>query len=152
MKLFFEMAIKKLPNPKQAQEYRIERIWDGQVNSSIGKALVDCSDEGPAVFCVTHVHSGGNGDTVATGRLFSGKIQKGDKLHLVDALTETVVNQVAVDMGSFREEVNSVLSGNLASLVCLVRLRQAKPSLMWHIRQIWFLSKAYATFLNRSSH
>ena len=113
----FEMAIKKLPNPKQAQEYRIERIWDGQVNSSIGKALVDCSDEGPAVFCVTHVHSGGNGDTVATGRLFSGKIQKGDKLHLVDALTETVVNQVAVDMGSFREEVNSVLSGNLASLV-----------------------------------
>ncbi len=47
-----------------------------------------------------------NGGTVATGRLFSGKIQKGDKLHLVDALAETVVNQVAIDMGSFREEVN----------------------------------------------
>ncbi len=113
----FEMAIKKMPNPKQAQAYRIERIWDGQVNSSIGKALVECSDEGPAVFCVTHVHSDGDGGTVATGRLFSGKIQKGDKLHLVDALEETVVNQVAVDMGSFREEVDSVPAGNLASLV-----------------------------------
>ena len=113
----FEMAIKKMPNPKQAQAYRIERIWDGQVNSPIGKALVECSDEGPAVFCVTHVHSDGDGGTVATGRLFSGKIQKGDKLHLVDALAETVVNQVAVDMGSFREEVDSVPAGNLASLV-----------------------------------
>ncbi len=59
-------------------------------DSPIGKALAECSDEGPAVFCVTNVHSDGNGGTVATGRLFSGKVQKGDKLHLVDALTETV--------------------------------------------------------------
>ena len=112
----FEMTIKKVPNPREAQAYRIGEIWDGQVNSPIGKALVECSDEGPAVFCVTHVHSDENGGTVATGRLFSGKIQKGDKLHLVDALTETVVNQVAVDMGSFGEEVSSVSAGNLASL------------------------------------
>ena len=48
--------------------------------------------------------------------LFSGKVQKGDRLHLVDALAETVVNQVAIDMGSFREEVSWVPAGNLASL------------------------------------
>jgi elongation factor 2 len=112
----FEMAIEKLPNPKEAQAYRIEEIWDGQVNSQIGKALVECSDEGPAVFCVTNVRSEENEDTVASGRLFSGKIQKGDKLHLVDALVETVVNAVAIDMGSFREEVSSISAGNLASL------------------------------------
>ena len=88
----FEMVIKKIPNPKDAQAYRIEEIWDGQVDSQIGKALTECSDEGPAVFCVTNVHSDSNGDSVATGRLFSGKVQKGDKLHLVDALTETMVD------------------------------------------------------------
>lgn len=112
----FEMAIKKLPNPREAQAYRIEKIWDGHFNSQIGKALVKCSDDGPTVFCVTNVHSEANGDTVATGRLFSGKVQKGDRLHLVDALAETVVNQVSIDMASFREEVNSVPAGNLASL------------------------------------
>ena len=112
----FEMAIKKIPNPREAQAYRIEKIWDGHVNSPIGKALTECSDEGPAVFCVTNVHSDPNGGTVATGRLFSGKVQKGDRLHLVDALTETVVEQVAIDMGSLREEVASVSAGNLASL------------------------------------
>ena len=112
----FEMIIKKVPNPREAQAYRIEEIWDGHVNSSIGKALTECSDEGPAVFCVTNVHSDSNGGTVATGRLFSGKVQKGDKLHLVDALAETVVNQVDIDMGSLREEVASASAGNLVSL------------------------------------
>jgi elongation factor 2 len=112
----FEMAIKKVPNPREAQAYRIEKIWAGHVNSKIGKALVDCSDDGPTVMCITNVHSDSNGDTVATGRLFSGKVQKGDRLHLVDALAETVVNQVSIDMGSFREEVSEVSAGNLASL------------------------------------
>ena len=113
----FEMVIKNIPDPKDAQAYRIEEIWDGHVNSPIGIALIECSDEGPAVFCVTNVHSDSNDETVATGRLFSGKIQKGDKLHLVDALAETVVEKVAVDMGSLSEEVAFVSAGNLASLV-----------------------------------
>ena len=112
----FEMAIKKVPNPKEAQKYRIAKIWDGNVNSPIGQALIQCSDEGPTVFCVTNVYSDTNGGTIAIGRLFSGKIQKADRLHLVDALAETIVNRVSVDMGSFREEVNSIPTGNLASL------------------------------------
>jgi elongation factor 2 len=112
----FEMAIKKVPNPREAQAYRIKEIWDGQVNSPIGKALVECSDDGPTVFCVTNVHPYGNGGTVASGRLFSGKVTKGERLHLVDALAETVVNQVSVDMGSLKEEVSWVSAGNLASL------------------------------------
>ena len=112
----FEMVIQKVPNPKEAQAYRIEEIWDGQVDSQIGKSLAECNEQGPAVFCVTNVHSNSNGDSVATGRLFSGKVQKGDKLHLVDALTETIVDEVAIDMGSIREEVASISAGNLASL------------------------------------
>ncbi len=112
----FGMAIKKIPNPREAQAYRIAQIWDGQVNSPIGKALVECSDEGPAVFCVTNVHSDGNGDTVATGRLFSGKVAKGNGLHLVDALSETEVTHIAIDMGSLREEIRFLSAGNLASL------------------------------------
>jgi elongation factor 2 len=112
----FEMAIKKVPSPREAQAYRIEEIWDGQVNSSIGKALVECTDNGPAIFCVTNVHSNEKGGTVATGRLFSGKIEKGVRLHLVEALAETTVSQVSVDMGSLSEEVSWVSAGNLASL------------------------------------
>ncbi len=112
----FEMAITNLPNPRDAQSYRIPEIWDGHVESPIGKALTECSDEGPAVFCVTNVHSQSTGSSVATGRLFSGKVQKGERLHLVDALSETVVEQAGIDMGSLRQEVASASAGNLASL------------------------------------
>ena len=43
----FEMAINVVPNPREAQAYRIEKIWDGQINSKIGKALVECRDDAP---------------------------------------------------------------------------------------------------------
>jgi elongation factor 2 len=111
----FEIAINVVPNPRDAQVYRIGKIWDGQINSKIGKALVECSDDAPTIMYVTNVHSDLNGDTVATGRVFSGKAKKGDKLHLVDALVETEVKEVSIDMGSLREEVNEVSAGTLAS-------------------------------------
>ena len=111
----FEMAIKLVPNPREAQAYRIEKIWDGNINSKIGTALVECCDDAPIIMFVTNVHSDPNGDTVATGRVFSGKTKKGDRLHLVDALSETEVKEVSIDMGSLREEVSEVSAGSLAS-------------------------------------
>ncbi len=122
-KAIFEMAIKQTPNPIEAQSYRLTKIWDGQVGSKVGKALTKCSDDGPAVIYVTNFHSDSSGDTVATGRLFSGRISKGDRLHLVDALVKTEVKQVAVDMGSFREEVAEVTAGNLVSLTLTGRVQ-----------------------------
>jgi elongation factor 2 len=114
-KAVFEMVIGSVPNPKQAQAYRIEKIWDGRVDSPIGRSLAACSDDGPAVFCVTNV-AAIEGGCVAAGRVFSGSLRKGDAVHLVDSLAETVVEQVSIDMGSFREAVDYVPAGNLASL------------------------------------
>jgi elongation factor 2 len=122
-KAIFEMAIKQTPNPIEAQSYRLTKIWDGQVGSKVGKALTKCSDDGPVVIYVTNIHSDSSGDTVATGRLFSGRISRGDRLHLVDALVKTEVKQVAVDMGSFREEVAEVTAGNLVSLTLTGRVQ-----------------------------
>ncbi len=112
----FSMAVKNIPNPKEAQAYRVEKIWDGHIKSKIGQALVECSDEGPAIVCVTHVQADPDGGVVAMGRIFSGTVKKGDTLHLVDVLSEAVVNQVYVYMGSFREEVSHVSAGNIAAL------------------------------------
>src|SRR4030042_1881769 len=88
----FEMAINDLPNPKEAQAYRLEKIWDGHVGSGIGRMISECRDDGPAVMCVTNVQTNADGGTIATGRLFSGTVRKGDRLHLVEAPSETLVN------------------------------------------------------------
>lgn len=111
----FEMVINVVPNPRESQAYRIEKIWDGQIDSKIGNALVQCSDDAPTIMFVTNVHSDLNNDTVATGRVFSGKAKKGDKFHLVEALAETEVKEVSIDMGSLREEVSEISAGSLAS-------------------------------------
>ncbi len=119
----FEMAINVIPNPREAQGYRTETIWDGQTNSTIGKALVECSDDAPTVLFITNVHADSSGDTIATGRVFSGKVKKGDVLHLVDALSETEVKEVSIDMGALREEVSEVSAGCLASFTFTGRLK-----------------------------
>ncbi len=111
-----DMATKNVPNPREAQAYRIEKIWDGRIQSNLGKALVGCQDEAPAVMFITNVHAAANGNMIATGRLFSGKIKKADRLHLVDTLGETEVKAVYVDMGALREEVTEVSAGNLAAV------------------------------------
>jgi elongation factor 2 len=122
-KAVFGMAIKNIPNPREAQAYRVEKIWDGRVDSEIGRSLAECSDLGPTVVCVTNVAANREGGCFATGRVFSGVVRKGDSLHLVDTLTETVVGQVSIDMGSFREEVEAVSAGNLASLALPVMVK-----------------------------
>ncbi|MCX8150525.1 MAG: GTP-binding protein [Candidatus Bathyarchaeota archaeon] len=112
----FSMAIANIPDPKTAQSYRIEKIWDGHTASKVGQALVACNDEGPAVICVTNVHPEVGSEVIATGRVFSGTVKKGDKMHLMDVLSETEVKQVYINMGSFREEVNKVTAGNIVTL------------------------------------
>ena len=81
----FQMAIEALPNPRKAQSYRVEKIWAGHTDSKVGRALIACRDDGPTVTYITNVHSETDSNTIATGRIFSGKIKVGDKLHLVDA-------------------------------------------------------------------
>lgn len=112
----FEMAIKNVPNPKEAQSYRIGGIWDGRLNSKIGTALTECSDNGPSMIFITNVHNVENGDIFASGRVFSGKIKKNDKLRVIEAFSEVEVKAVSIEMGSLREEVTEVSAGNMATL------------------------------------
>ena len=112
----FEMAVKNLPNPKEAQAYRLERIWDGHISSEIGRAMAECREDEPTIMCVTNVQVDPNCGMIVTGRLFSGTVKEGKRLYMVNAQAETLVSQVAICMGSFREPVDQVSAGNIATL------------------------------------
>jgi elongation factor 2 len=113
-----EMAIKSVPNPREAQSYRIGGIWEGNPNSKAGQALIHCSDEGPTAVFVTNAYTDDNGDTTASGRIFSGKVKKSDKLQLIRAAirAEVEAKAVYVDMGALREEVPEASAGSLVTL------------------------------------
>jgi elongation factor 2 len=111
-----DVVVKNTPNPLEAQKYRVEKIWKGNVSSKIGQAMANCDDNGPAVMCVTNAQADPNAGIIATGRLFSGTVKNGDKVYLVHAHAESIVQQVSIYMGAFRERVNQVVSGNLVAL------------------------------------
>jgi len=111
-----DVVVKNIPNPLEAQKYRVEKIWKGNIASEVGQAMANCDDNGPAVMCITNVQADPNAGIIATGRLFSGTVKNGDKVYLVNARAENVVQQVSIFMGAFREPVNQVVAGNLAAL------------------------------------
>jgi elongation factor 2 len=112
----FGMAIKNLPNPKQAQAYRVDRLWSGIRYSKVGKAIAECNDEELTLMCVTNVQPALTRGSVLTARLFSGTVKEGERLFCVSGLRETVVQKIFVYMGALKEAVKQVSAGNIAVL------------------------------------
>jgi elongation factor 2 len=114
-----DMVVKHLPNPKQAQRDRISKIWKGDIDSEIGQAMLNCTDVGPAIMCITMAQMDPHAGLIATGRLFSGEVKAGDQVYLVDVKKGYRIQQVSMYMGAFREIVDRINSGNIAALLGL---------------------------------
>ncbi|MEM3824462.1 MAG: elongation factor EF-2 [Candidatus Bathyarchaeia archaeon] len=110
------MVVKNIPNPAEAQRYRIPKIWKGMMDSEIGRAMLNCDENGPAAMCITSVQLDIREGLIANGRLFSGSLKEGDHVYLVNAGKEGTVKQVSIYMGSFREKVNEITAGNITAI------------------------------------
>lgn len=113
------MVVQHHPPPHVAQKYRIPKIWPGDLDSDIGKALLSCDDKGPIVMMVTTINVDQQAGRVATGRLFSGTVKDGDELYLLDAKRLGKVQSVNIYMGNTREVVNLLPAGNIPALLGL---------------------------------
>ena len=115
----FSMAVRHLPNPIDAQPYRLEKIWPGDLDSELGIAMTTLDDNGPLVVCITNVIIDPQAGVVSTGRIFSGTIRKGDDVYLIGADGTHKIQQVSIYMGQYREIVDEIPSGNLVGLLGL---------------------------------
>jgi elongation factor 2 len=88
-----DMVVKNLPNPIEAQKYRIPKIWKGDIDSELGQAMMHCDDNGPTVMCITMAQMDPHAGLVATGRLFSGRINEAIKYTLSALGNPTVFNR-----------------------------------------------------------
>lgn len=113
------MVVKHHPPPHVAQRYRIPKIWKGDQNSEIYKAIINCDENGPVVMMVTTVVVDPQAGIVAVGRLFSGTIRDGDVLYLINSKRQERVQSVNMFMGPFREMVGSLPAGNIPALLGL---------------------------------
>ncbi|MDE1829242.1 MAG: elongation factor EF-2 [Thaumarchaeota archaeon] len=117
------MVVKHHPNPAEAQKYRIPKIWKGDLNSDIGKALLNCDDNGPAVMMIVNMTVDPAAGPVAIGRLFSGKLKDGDRIHIIDSKREGRIQSVNFFMGNQREMVGELAAGNIPALLGLEHAR-----------------------------
>ncbi|MBD3262918.1 elongation factor EF-2 [Candidatus Woesearchaeota archaeon] len=114
-----DMVVKHIPNPVIAQEYRIPRIWHGDLDSDVGKSLINCDPNGPLVFIVTKVTVDPQAGEMFTGRLFSGKLKKGDEVFLSKTKRKERLQQVYIYKGPKRILIDEALSGNIVGVVGL---------------------------------
>lgn len=123
-----EMVINHVPNPRDAQKYRIPKIWRGDLDSEIGKAMMNADPNGPTVFLISDMRIDPHAGMVATGRIFSGTLRPGQELWLVMARTSQKALQVGLYMGPYREQVSVVSAGNIGAALGLDKARAGETA------------------------
>ena len=111
-----DMVIDHLPAPNTAQKYRIPHIWRGDLESPLGKAMVNCQENGPLSLMITKIILDPHAGEVAIGRLFSGKITRGQELYVIGMPNKNRVQQVNVMVGPDRIPVEYVSGGNIVAV------------------------------------
>jgi len=113
-----DMVVKHLPNPVEAQKHRIKAIWHGDYDSPVGKALLNCDENGPLVMSVTKVIVDPHAGEIAIARIFSGTLTRGQQLYLSKG-GEAKAQQIYVWKGNQKFPVESVPAGNIIGVVGL---------------------------------
>ena len=117
-----DMVVKFVPNPREAQRYRIPKIWKGDLDSELGKAMLNADPNGPLVFYINDVRVEKAG-LVATGRVFSGTLRQGEEVYLLTAGKTSRILQVSLYMGPFREVTKAIPAGNIGAVMGLEDVR-----------------------------
>ena len=113
------MVIEHVPNPAQAQKYRIPVLWHGDINSADGKAMINCDPKSKVCGIVFGVVVDKHAGEVGIARILSGTVKKGTELTVASKHTSSKLQQVGIYMGPDRVQVDEVPAGNIAALVGL---------------------------------
>jgi elongation factor 2 len=114
-----DLVCEHFPNPNNAQPRRIPMIWRGDDTLDISEQMRLVDDTGEVVMMVTDISMDPHAGEIATGRLFSGTIEKGQELYVSGTAGKNRVQSVGIFMGGEREEVERVPAGNIAAVTGL---------------------------------
>ncbi|MFX0063758.1 MAG: GTP-binding protein [Candidatus Hermodarchaeota archaeon] len=121
-----DMVCKFCPSPLEAQKYRISATWKGDLDSPMGKAMLECDENGPLMICLSKMIPGRAKQIIAMGRIFSGKIKQGQRVKAIlpgynperpkEKSFVTNVQQVTILMGKDTKRVEEIPAGNIVAL------------------------------------
>lgn len=114
--VLLDTVIAHHPNPLQAQKLRIPKIWKGDPESEIGKAMLNCASQGPVAMMVTKIIVDPQAGEIAVGRLFSGRITKGMELHVIGMPEPNRIQNIFLIVGADRIPVKELDAGNVVAV------------------------------------
>ena len=114
--VILDMVTKHLPNPLEAQKYRVPKIWHGDKESDLGKDLVSCNPNGKLAFIITRIMIDQYGREISAGRLFSGTMKTGQHVYLNNAKQQQRIQQVFIYCGIKPEQVDEIPAGNVIAV------------------------------------
>jgi len=114
--VILDMVIDHLPSPAEAQKYRIPHIWRGDKNSEIGKSMVACRESGPLALMITKIILDPHAGEIAVGRMYSGKIERGQEVYVAGMPNKNRVQQVNVMVAIDRIPVEYISAGNIVAV------------------------------------
>ncbi|HLC60189.1 MAG TPA: elongation factor EF-2 [Candidatus Nanoarchaeia archaeon] len=115
--VILDMVIRHLPDPIFSQNYRIPKIWHGELESEMGKDLMTCNPNGKLAFVITRiVVDPRSGKDISAGRLFSGTLTSGTEVYLNNAKQNQRIQNLYVYNGIKPELIDSIPSGNVCAI------------------------------------
>lgn len=114
-----DMIIRFLPSPVQAQQERIKVIWHGDKESEIGKSMINVDRNGKVALMITDITTDPHAGEVASGRLFSGTLERGKEIYISGMPNANRVQSVGLFMGPERIECDKIPAGNIVAVTGL---------------------------------
>ncbi len=115
-RVLLDMVVKHLPNPVEAQKYRVPRLWLGELDSPEGKALLECDPKGPLIMNITKVMMDPHAGEIAVARIYSGTLKRGENVYLSFSGAESKVQQIFLWKGNQRFPIEEVPAGNIVGV------------------------------------
>ncbi|PWB54164.1 MAG: elongation factor EF-2 [Candidatus Methanoperedenaceae archaeon] len=114
-----DMIIRFLPSPVEAQKERIKVIWHGDKDSEIGKSMINVDRNGKIALMITDITTDPHAGEVASGRLFSGTLERGKEIFISGMPNANRIQSVGLFMGPERIECDKIPAGNIVAVTGL---------------------------------
>jgi elongation factor 2 len=115
-----DMIIRFLPSPIDAQKERIKVIWHGDKESEIGKSMINVDRGGKIALMITDITTDPHAGEVASGRLFSGTLERGKEIYISGMPNANRIQSVGIFMGPDRLECDKIPAGNIVAVTGLI--------------------------------
>jgi len=116
-----------LPNPIDAQKYRVDILYDGDLTDECATAIRECNPDGPLMVYISKlIPTDDKGRFYAFGRIFSGTIRPAMKVNImganyvpgsrIDYFENKAIQRVSTMVGSKTFTVDELSCGNTVAI------------------------------------